>query len=231
MANVPYERQTFDNPNPLARFAHRARFAKSKKLAVEFMDNDSLVVDYGSGQGRFLSELNREKASKRVGERVRLYGYDPYMASKFEGYEVIADLRLIETGSVTLMTSLETCEHLDEAETKSFLEFAERALASGGHLLVTVPIMIGPAILLKEASRSILFRRRPDIGMKDLFLAAVLGIVPPRAIDIKQSHRGYDWQKTYKLLSSAFSLERLEFSPIPFIGWFGNSQAIMVFRK
>jgi SAM-dependent methyltransferase len=231
MMEVPYERQTFDHPNPVARFAHRARFTRSKEIALSLIAADGVVVDYGCGQGRFLNELSSALTTMHPRVVPQLFGYDPYMAAKFDGYEVVADPNEITAESVQLLTCLETCEHLDEAEMRAFVEFAREKVSPGGTVLITVPIMIGPAIILKEMSRAILFRRRPDVRFKDLLLAAFFGVVPPRAKDIKGSHRGYDWRRTYRDIGAVFRAESLEFSPFPLIGWYGNSQALMVFKK
>lgn len=185
---VEYEKQTLDHPNPIARYAHRARFARSKKIVLSRLEEGSVIVDYGCGQGRFLYELNQEL--KEQGKECKLYGYDPYMAAKFDGYEVVANADSIKDSSVSIITSLEVCEHLDEKETHEFLDFVTAKLMQGGTLLVTVPIMMGPAAFIKELSRSLLFRRLPDVRMRDLILASVFGKVPPRAENIKTSHRG-----------------------------------------
>ena len=53
--------------------------------------------------------------------------------------------------SVDILTSLKVCEHLTEAELQSFVDFAVWVLAPQGRLLVTVPIEIGPVVLLQGA--------------------------------------------------------------------------------
>lgn len=225
--DIEYEKQTLDHPNPIARFAHRARFAYSKSIVYKFLQEGSTLVDYGCGQGRFLHDINNELKHKKC----YLYGYDPYMASKFNGYEIVSNVDQILNDTVDIMTCLEVCEHLDDKETHEFINFAYEKLVEGGMLLVTVPIMIGPAVLIKEFSRSILFRRMPDMSFNELFLSSLLGIVPSRAEDIKNSHKGYDWRVTLQALKDKFIVEKIDFSPIKFFGWYGNSQAIMLFRK
>jgi hypothetical protein len=231
MKTVPYERQTFDNPNPIARVAHRTRFAKCKAIALRNIKRGEILLDYGCGQGRFLHELCNELGERFEAKQPTLLGYDPYMAAKFEGYEVVGDPALIQSQSVSLITCLETCEHLDEADTRTLVNFTRDKLAPRGKLLISVPVMIGPAIFLKELSRAILFRRRPDIGIKELFRAGLFGIVPSRAKNIRSSHKGYDWRVTRDLFSAFLTLEGVEFSPIPLLGWYGNSQALMLFKK
>ena len=226
---VPYENQTLDHPNPIARFAHRTRFARSKSIVLSLLPSGGTVVDFGCGQGRFLHEL-REETQKRNFD-CDLLGYDPFMAAKFDGYEVLDEVNSIPDASADVITCLEVCEHLSDEETAQFIAFVESKLALNGRLLVTVPIMMGPALLVKEATRSLLFRRLPDTGARDLVAASLLAQVPPRAENIKNSHRGYDWRRTRRILQNHFSLQKIEFSPLRGWGWYGNSQAMMVWKR
>ena len=228
---VPYEKQTLDNPNPIARFAHRTRFKKSASLVLDGLKPGATVFDYGCGQGRFLHELTRAFADRPEHADTRFLGYDPFMAAQYDGYTVFSDLDAVADGSLDVITSLEVCEHLDDAATARFVRFIREKLKPAGKALVTVPIMIGPALLVKELSRIVLFRRRSDTASAQLWRAAFLNVPPTRADDIAVSHRGYDWRVTYRLLSETFRCEKLMFSPLPLVGGYGNSQAIMVFRK
>ena len=152
---VEYEKQTVNNPNPFARFAHRRRLKIALQRVLELPEG-SLVVDYGCGQGRFLSEIDKASPSKFM-----LMGWDPIQSQLFDGYAIVDDLAKIAPNSVDMIVCLEVCEHLNEDETETFLAFAKSRLKSDGRLLVTVPVMIGPALILKELNRMILFRRRP----------------------------------------------------------------------
>jgi SAM-dependent methyltransferase len=227
--NVPYEKQTLENPNPIARFAHKARFKRSKAIVIGWLGSGATVLDYGCGHGRFLAELSPLIGPDRP--NCKLLGYDPYLAVRYENYIVIDNLDVIRDESVDIITCLEVMEHLDSEETQQFVQLARRKLVHGGKLLVTVPIMVGPALILKELSRCILFRRKSDTTLWDLFLGGALGISPPRAENIKASHRGFEWEKAYSILLRNFECIDLSFSPLPVVGWYGNSQAIMQFQK
>jgi 2-polyprenyl-3-methyl-5-hydroxy-6-metoxy-1,4-benzoquinol methylase len=227
MREIPYEMQTVDNPNPLARFAHRARMRRSMQLVKPFLTGSATLMDYGCGQGRFLGEL----ATEMNGQAVTLLGYDPYQSAQFEGYRIVSDPDEIAAGSVDVVTSLEVCEHLTDPEMEEFVDFTVKVMSPGARLLVTVPIMLGPTLLVKELSRSILFRRGTDYSTADLLKGTFLGKPAKRAEDIKISHRGFDWRVTLDRLRQTFSLEHTEFSPLPFNHWYGQSQVMTVFRK
>lgn len=226
---VSYEKQTVDSPNPIARFAHRTRLNKSKRLLMPLLAEPAVLLDYGCGQGRFLHDIAADINQQRP--RVELLGYDPYQSAQYNGYCIVSDPAAIAAQSVTIVTCLEVCEHLTDSETQEFIDFALKVLAPNGKLLVSVPIMTGPAVLLKELSRSILFRRRSDMTGSELFKAAFLGIPARRADDIKASHRGFDWRVTQRTLLESFRCVDIEFSPFPFKSPYWQSQVLMVFEK
>ncbi|KAA0098128.1 methyltransferase domain-containing protein [Mycolicibacterium sp. P1-18] len=227
MREVSYERQTLDHPNPVARFAHRARMRRSTRLIQPYLTGSATLLDYGCGQGRFLSEL----APQFTGQPITLLGYDPHQSAQFDGYRVVSDPGKVPLATVDVITSLEVCEHLSNAEMAEFVDFSDKVLAPHGRLLVSVPIMTGPALLAKELSRTILLHRRTDYAARDLVKAALLGSATPRADDIKASHRGFDWRGVLAQLLETFALEHTEFSPLPFKHWYGQSQVIMLFTK
>jgi len=226
---VNYEKQTLDNPNPIARFAHRTRFKISKQIVSDLVSKNSVILDFGCGHGRFLSEISSEDRIKD--NDCKLLGYDPYLQITFDNFTVVSDQSLIADNSIDIISCLEVVEHLFDDEIDLFIEFANKKLKANGKILVTVPIMIGPAVFLKEVLRAILHRKMPDVKFIDLVKSGFFGISAPRAIDVKTSHRGFDWRVAKKKINKVFSLKKLSFSPVPFIGWYGNSQAIMVFEK
>ena len=46
MATVAYDRQTMNSPNPIARFAHRARMARSLNMARQLLPQGGAIVDF-----------------------------------------------------------------------------------------------------------------------------------------------------------------------------------------
>jgi len=229
---VNYERQTLDHPNPLARFAHRTRFAHSIGAVIAGLagrGGNQRLLDFGCGQGRFLKELHG-RLDEDGRARVTLMGYDPYMASRFPSYQIVSSIAEIAPGSVDILTCFEVCEHLDEGETMGFIACAREKVVNGGLLLVSVPIMAGPALAIKEFARALLFRRWPDTNPIQLCSASLLGVLPPRAKNIMGSHRGYDWKVTRDKLRAEFGNVETQFLPFRSLSWYGNSQAFMTVR-
>ena len=222
---MDYERQTIDSPNPMARFAHRRRLAIASKVVRGF-EKGARILDYGCGQGRFLNEIAYESRFT-----YRLMGWDPFADMKYDGFEVVSDRSHIESDSLDLITCLEVCEHLDALEFQEFMAFSQSRLKQSGRLLVTVPIMVGPALMLKQFNSSLLHRRRPEYSLREMLAASIWGAHITRAGDIKSSHKGYDFRETIELLRDAFILDRIRYSPLPIRTWYGNSQAIVFARK
>ena len=117
---------------------------------------------------------------------------------------------MIAAESVNVLTCLEVCEHLTGSETQEFIAFTLRVLAPRSRLLVSVPIEMGPAVLVKELSRSMLHRRRPDLTAAELARVAFRAKPARRADDIKSSHRGFDWRVTRYTLRQHLSCEHVK---------------------
>jgi hypothetical protein len=58
---VSYDQQTINSPNPLVRFAHRSRVAKSVALANKYLPQKGVVVDFRAITGLFLRTLGNER--------------------------------------------------------------------------------------------------------------------------------------------------------------------------
>ncbi|MGG1948783.1 hypothetical protein AB1286_28910 [Trinickia sp. NRRL B-1857] len=124
-----------------------------------------------------------------------------------------------------MVTLFETIEHLHQEELVDFLPTCDRVLGLDGGILISGPIEIGPALLLKEANRSVLHFRRPEHGLLELAKASVLDIRASRATDIKRSHKGFDFRKAISAIDTlGWGAEILHFGPLPIGTWYGNSQ-------
>src|ERR1700737_4925286 len=114
MDDISYQKQTVDNPNPIARFAHRTRMRKSKRLVEPFLTGSAPLLDYGCGEGRFLHDLYATLSENQ--SQICLLGFDPFLSSQFDGYRIVSDPNEIAAESVDILTCLEVCEHLTDVE-------------------------------------------------------------------------------------------------------------------
>jgi SAM-dependent methyltransferase len=226
METSNYDQQTINSRNPLARYAHRTRVKRSVQLATPRVGLGK-IMDYGCGSGVFVSKMN----SIREGAAV---GYEPYMTERaVDGLPIYADFVEVERhGPYHTVTLFETIEHLTDSELDEFLERCGTVLVPGGVILISAPIEIGPALLLKEANRSVLRFKAPEYGFMEFLKAVILGIPGRRAPDIKTSHRGFDFRRSIRYLEmKGWSAEVLGYSPIPMGTWYGNSQVFLAMRK
>jgi 2-polyprenyl-3-methyl-5-hydroxy-6-metoxy-1,4-benzoquinol methylase len=222
--SVSYAAQALDTPNPIARYAHRRRYEASFARVTGEVRDGGTVFDYGCGQGDFLTTLADLRPD------LTLIGFDPESGHEAELYTPVDDPAAVEQASVDLLCCFETLEHLYDDEIASFLDTADRVLVPGGEVLVSVPVIGGPTLLLKEANRAVLFRRRSDYAARELLAAAFAGRPAPRPDDIRVSHKGFDFRDLLARLGERFDLRDVAYSPFPALPWWLNSQVFASLR-
>ncbi|WP_363349454.1 methyltransferase domain-containing protein [Methylocystis echinoides] len=220
---VTYDRQTVNSPNPIARFAHRTRLSKSILLADKHLPCRGAVADFGAGNGYFLSALGDVRVD------AVLYAIEPYMPPSADPrIQYISDLRGTPR-EFDVITALEVCEHLTDDQIDIFLADCKKKLRADGKLIISVPIMIGAALPIKELSRTILFQRRSDYSTSEILLGLVCCDVQ-RPEDRRPTHKGFDFRLLRKTLCKSFVIETELYSPLP-IPWWANSQVFFVCRR
>jgi 2-polyprenyl-3-methyl-5-hydroxy-6-metoxy-1,4-benzoquinol methylase len=228
MAPQAYEMQTYRSPNPLSRFAHASRFGLSSTIASGYLPPKGTLLDYGAGDGHFLKELHRTRSD------AALFGLEPYMENfadddaAYTGYRSAQDA---ETRRYDVITCFEVLEHLDEKETDFFLGFVERALAPGGRLVVSVPIMYGPVLVPKALNAKYVKKSDWSYSIFEMVRAVLLMDVPRDPGGLYLNHKGYDWRKTRTRLGANFTAVEHRFSPFSALWWGFNSQWFGVFAK
>lgn len=222
---VSYAAQTLDTPNPIARYAHRQRYKASFDRVAGKVRERGTVFDYGCGQGDFLNTLADLRPD------LRLIGFDPESGHEAERYTPIDDPATVEPASADLVCCFETLEHLYADEVASFLRTADRVLVPGGEILISVPVIGGPTLLLKEANRAILFRRRSDYSARELLAASFAGRPAPRPDDIRVTHKGFDFRALLARLAERFDVADVTCSPFSALPWWLNSQVFARLRR
>src|SRR5271165_1307724 len=98
---------TVETPNPLARFAHRTRMARSVALVERYLPPEGALVDFGAGTGLLLHQL---RAHFPMAD---LIGVEPFMAPLYPASaRYVAGLGELDSGSVDLICAFEVCEHM-----------------------------------------------------------------------------------------------------------------------
>jgi hypothetical protein len=127
-----------------------------------------------------------------------------------------------------VVSLFETIEHLSISELDNFLHESEKILEPSGGILISAPIEIGPALILKELNRSIFRLKFSEYRPFELLKAALLGVPGRRAMNIKTSHKGFDFRESIELLSQrGWNVEVLGYGPLPTGTWYGNSQVFL----
>ena len=221
---VPYEVQTLNHPNPIVRFAHQTRYANSLALALRLLPINGTIVDFGAGQGEFLHRLAKQRPD------VHLVAFEPYMELKYPEIERRLSMEDIASTSVDFFCAFETLEHVPDEVIESFISEAKRVCRDDARIVVSVPIMQGAILPVKEISRSLLFRRFSDYSATEM-MRGILGLKVDRADNILWSHKGFDQRTLLARLQTEFPLEEKFCSPFRQLPWWCNSQAFFVFRR
>jgi hypothetical protein len=219
---IPYEEQTIDHPNPIARYAHQKRYTNSLQLADNLLPQGGTILDFGAGQGELLHRLALRRPD------ARLLAFEPFMEIKYPEVSSSGSMEMIEDKSVDVLCAFETLEHISDQQIKGFMGQAIRICKDDARIVVSVPIMQGAALPVKQAVRSILFRRQSDYSFGEL-ARGVVGLHVDRAKDILLSHKGFDHRLLVDLLATELRLLRTGHSPFRSLPWWANSQAFFVF--
>jgi 2-polyprenyl-3-methyl-5-hydroxy-6-metoxy-1,4-benzoquinol methylase len=219
---VPYEVQTINHPNPIVRFAHRARYRNALELATRMLPKGGAILDFGAGQGEFLHQLAERRPD------VRLIAHEPYMKLKYPEIENRVTMAEVDANSIDLLCGFETLEHVSESQVEYFVSEGRRVCRPAAKIVVSVPIMQGAILPLKELSRSLLFRRFSDYSTFEM-MKGIVGMQVPRAENILWSHKGFDQRHLYARLVAEFISEQKFYSPFRQLPWWCNSQAFFVF--
>ncbi len=200
--------------------------ARSIKYALEKVSLGK-ILDYGCGSGTFLTEILAVHPEHAV-------GFEPYMDERHTDhlpiYKTLAEASA--HGPFGMITLFETLEHLEPEEIDQFLKECSDNLVDGGGVLVSAPIEIGPALILKEANRVFIRRNRPEYKLGEFVLAAFFGRPGRRAPNVKISHRGFDFRNTLQhIRSKGWQGTILGFGPLPVRSWYGNSQVYIWLTK
>jgi 2-polyprenyl-3-methyl-5-hydroxy-6-metoxy-1,4-benzoquinol methylase len=234
MANT-YFNLTTGNRSILKRFSHRSRF----RIALQLVDPKpgETIMDFGTGDGQMLVALKKAEANCRV------IGYEP-VAGMFAELET----RLAqesEGSSIEIYNVLDKCptkvdkilcfevfEHL--SQDRQYLELLrlKSRLAVCGKIIVSVPIEIGFASVLKNIARLILRQSHGNTGVRTIWRSGFGLPIARGDAEYLHSHIGFYYPNLEEVfLKVGLIIIRRYYSPIPIFGGFINSQIFYVLDK
>ncbi|MCS6989039.1 MAG: class I SAM-dependent methyltransferase [Chloroherpetonaceae bacterium] len=239
---MSYADRLFKEGSALTRFSHRARAQKALDLlrstGREKFDN---VVDYGCADGWFLKALYDENLSQR-GMGIDINEED--LARSRRLFAEIPSFQFIKTtdlssdhfGKFDLVVSMETLEHV--ADAKVALAHLQQLCAPDAVALFSVPIEIGPSLLMKLVGRFVTglfdktyrhFNDEETYSLGEIIEAGVFW----KTQNLKCSHnlpnvyyrghKGFDYRKLRALVLERFDILATEHSPFPIAKQFLNS--------
>lgn len=219
-----YDKHTINSSNPAARLAHRSRFARAVNLVEGATPESGTVLDFGSGTGSFLKLLRQSMLE------AKLYAFEPYMENQANTqFEYVEDVNAFSDASIDTIGSFEVLEHLSDENIDDFFDLCVRKLKPNGAVIVSVPIMIGLSLPIKELNRSIFTKFKRTYSILEL-MRGTLGFSVQRADNRLKSHKGFDYREILDRFDKKKWKIETQFSPFSGLGWSLNSQIFMIAR-
>lgn len=237
--------------DPIISCSHRSRFATARKLLSRYAGKK--LLDYGCGDGTFLAIVSdlfpqatgADRCLDAVNRcRDRLQGQS---SLSFVMTQELGDPEL--TQSFDIVTCMEVLEHCIAIDREEVLHDLKRLVSNTGKVLISVPVEIGPSLLLKyffrwQAAQRHLgdyaYYERHRVDELLLLLFADENTKFERPMFFPKSgeqghpshgHKGFNWKALRTILSGQFEIEKIHFSPIHFLGEFCNSQVWFLLSK
>jgi len=229
----------------LVAWSHGARFRMACRLAEPFAGRK--LLDYGCGDGTFLA-LIQDRFTQAVGADM-----DPKQTAdcirrfaSLSGLSFVLTEDLLDArhnGRFDVVFCMEVLEHCTEQTRAAVLSDLHRLVAVDGTVIISVPVEVGPSLIVKQLLRTLAGRR--GIGdyrysekytfkdlMKMVFAGEETAIERPvYRVDLipgkptyYHAHKGFNWRTFRRQLNELFSVQRILFSPLGWLRGFFSSQ-------
>jgi 2-polyprenyl-3-methyl-5-hydroxy-6-metoxy-1,4-benzoquinol methylase len=244
-----YAKKQIHSPSRLVRWSHGSRFELARALVAP--SAGGRLLDYGCGDGTFLA-LVHDLFPGAI-------GVDPAVAQTADCAKRLRSLPLSFTtpdslgpahsGVYDVVTCMEVLEHCVETERGRVIEELARLVRPDGVVVVSVPIEVGPSLVGKQVARALAAWRglgdyehretyRPSELIRMVFACAGTSVdrpsyetVGPDGSAIRYyGHKGFDWRVLREELRRRFTIERMTFSPMPWLESWLNSQVWFICR-
>ncbi|OLP18779.1 hypothetical protein BST81_08545 [Leptolyngbya sp. 'hensonii'] len=240
-----YSERLLEKGNSLTRTAHRSRY----KTVLDLIQGHptaipyTLALDYGCGDA-WLLRIALEQNLIRTGIGVDV---DPQMVATCNAqFANQTDLQVCHPDDLPSRIAPHSCDLLLCTETLEHVHSVPAILADLLHyaqpqarLVISVPIEIGPSLLVKQMGR-FLANWKGDYGYEsytpdELFAAGMLWdtdrFPSSHSSDATyKGHKGFDYRKVERLLRQTLQVEQQIFTPFPIAGNLFNSTVVWLCR-
>jgi 2-polyprenyl-3-methyl-5-hydroxy-6-metoxy-1,4-benzoquinol methylase len=248
VAEGHYARKQLLCSNRLIAWSHRRRYATALELGGRFAGQT--VLDYGCGDGTFLAMLMRSERPPAHAVGAELSAEivrdcrDRFREVRELEFVLSAGLRKAHPGGFDAIVAMEVLEHVTEPG--AMLDLFAELLIPGGELLVSVPVEIGPPVLIKQSVRRIAgwcghsgYRETSRYRLKEMAASLFAGERQHIARPVYGSgqgepwhdHKGFNWKVLRNEIGSRFTLDQVITSPIRWLPPLLSSQVWFIARK
>ncbi len=241
-----YARKQLDCRSSVIAFSHRARFETA--IALAGSNPRGRILDYGSGDGTFLSMV-----AGRFGECLGADIARDQVEDCRARFAVVPNVHFCELAALRergheqmydVVTCMEVLEHCPPSALRAILGDIARLVAPGGRVIISVPIETGPTFVVKYAVRTVAgwrglsdyrYYERYPIGDALRMIFATRRTQVHRPISNEggfetHSHYGFNWHHVEEQVAAVLTIERRLFSPFNLFGGAFSSQAWLVCR-
>ena len=242
-----YARKQIYCPSRIISWSHRARFKMGRKLVSA--QAGGRLLDYGCGDGTFVFLVRDLFTSTMATDRD-----SESMADCRRRFSGIGSLSFCDIGELKapryrhyfdVVSCLEVLEHCADGAVEEVLADLERWMAPSGRIVISVPIEVGPSLILKQAVRALAgwrrlghYQYRETYSLTELWragwakdLATLERSAYGQGKEQYHGHKGFDWRILQKKLELRFQIEEARFSPLNLLGRHLNSQVWFVCHR
>jgi len=235
--------------NQIIAWSHSSRFQTTQRLLKKYADSNSKLLDYGCGDGTFLGKVSNlfpeavgtDISPQHITDCQKRFSGVPQVS-----FCLIDDLDSEQYRSYfDIAVCMEVLEHCVSDSVEKVISNLKRLVKSDGIILISVPIEIGPSLLIKQITRSVAgWLRQGDYDksiephtriefLKMVFATKSTSIERPTYGDNFRyhGHKGFNWRSLRYELGKKIEIEQTFFSPLGSLGGFVSSQVFMICRN
>ncbi len=235
--------------NQIIAWSHSSRFKTTISLVDKYARNYNNLLDYGCGDGTFLtmvSNLFSEALGTDVSQE-QIYDCQQRLSGETKlKFCLKTELDSQKYNSYfDIAVCMEVLEHCPPEQAEIVINNLKRLVKEDGVIIISVPIEIGPSLLIKQITRAIAGWLRQgdyDKSIESYSISELLQMIfatksssIPRLIygdDFPcHGHKGFNWRALRQELSKEFEIEHTLFSPVGWLGGFISSQTFLICRN